>query len=590
MFVNLRLVCIGLLITPWTFALSQEGPRDCGLLFPSEIDSLSSRESSFYWDSVAVSAGDRGDSCVMFCARVQQSVSLDDLGMPDSALTLLYWVNNHFSGSCDSSTLLSMYANLTSSYLSLVELDRVDSIARIVRRKWPLDSGQIRSRLAIMSNQAIGHAMGGELALAMQEFREVLMMAREYERDTYIQRTLGNIGTLKGMQDELDSAAYYINEAAKYGDGDIRSIMDGLINISLIYKEQNQPAKALAALDSAESINSRVMELDVSAYIYRIRSDIYDLMGERDSAYSVLLKYTDLYEAMLNEERLNAAAEMMEKYESEKKVREIQQLKLERTDAELEKQRIRNARNTLFFGVVLVLGAAIALWSRLRLVRRSRDEVKKQRDVADDLLRNILPVSVAEELKQKGRADAQYFESATILFTDFSSFTEISSQMSAQELVSLLNNYFRKFDEIVDQYGLEKIKTIGDSYMATASIPGNNEAGPADVVLAAFEMMEYVNEQLSLEGHHFAMRAGVHSGPVVAGIVGVKKFQYDIWGDSVNIASRMESNSEPGRINISSETYELLHEDDRFVFESRGMIHAKGKGQIEMFFVERSLV
>ena len=177
----------------------------------------------------------------------------------------------------------------------------------------------------------------------------------------------------------------------------------------------------------------------------------------------------------------------------------------------------------------------------------------------------------------------------SILFTDFKEFTQLSEKLSAKELVSEINTCFQAFDAICEKHNVEKIKTIGDSYMAASGLPVPAEGSIKNAVLAALEMQAFILDRKNAnetEGRHaFEMRVGIHTGPVVAGIVGVKKFQYDIWGDTVNTASRVESKGMVGKVNISQITYELLKDDPDFKFESRGKIQAKGKGEIEMYFV-----
>ncbi|MEZ4850190.1 MAG: adenylate/guanylate cyclase domain-containing protein [Bacteroidia bacterium] len=180
----------------------------------------------------------------------------------------------------------------------------------------------------------------------------------------------------------------------------------------------------------------------------------------------------------------------------------------------------------------------------------------------------------------------------TTLFTDFVSFTETSEKLSASELVSEINQCFEAFDGIMEKYGIEKIKTIGDAYMAAGGLPVPTDDSVKNTVLAALEMQSFIQDRktkLEAEGKlGFQMRAGIHTGPVVAGIVGVKKFQYDIWGDTVNTASRMESSGAVGQVNISQSSYEMLKEDLQFKFESRGKIETKGKGEMEMYFVSKA--
>ena len=206
---------------------------------------------------------------------------------------------------------------------------------------------------------------------------------------------------------------------------------------------------------------------------------------------------------------------------------------------------------------------------------------------------NILPAEIAEELKIKGKADAWDFDLVFIIFTDFKSFTETSEKLTAKELIGEINHCFEAFDHICEKYGIEKIKTIGDAYMAAGGLPVPSEDSVKNTVLAALEMQSFISERIiekrTKNEIPFEMRLGIHTGSVVAGIVGVKKFQYDIWGDTVNTASRMESSGEVGKVNISEATYKLLKDDPDFTFKSRGKIEAKGKGEIEMYFVDTKL-
>ena len=205
------------------------------------------------------------------------------------------------------------------------------------------------------------------------------------------------------------------------------------------------------------------------------------------------------------------------------------------------------------------------------------------------MLLNILPEETAEELKSTGSAKTKSFESVSVLFTDFKNFTQASEKLSPEELVSEINHCYSEFDKIVTKHGIEKIKTIGDAYMCAGGLPVPNSTHPSDVVHAGIEMQQFIlnnkkeREQKGLP--FFELRLGIHTGPVIAGVVGTKKFAYDIWGDTVNTASRMESSGEVGKVNISGSTYELIK--DKFTCEYRGEIEAKGKGKIKMYFIEQ---
>ncbi len=216
--------------------------------------------------------------------------------------------------------------------------------------------------------------------------------------------------------------------------------------------------------------------------------------------------------------------------------------------------------------------------------KRLRDEEKKQRKVAETLLLNILPAEVAEELREKGSVEPRYFEDVTILFTDFVGFTLSTENLAAEELVQALNKYFTAFDRIVESYKLEKLKTIGDSYMLAGGLPVRSPSHPVDSVLAAFEITRAVKELAGKGGvAEWQIRLGMHTGPVIAGVVGIRKFAFDIWGETVNYASRMESSGGPGRINVSERTYSRIK--DFFQCEPRGKIATKDKREVDMFFV-----
>jgi class 3 adenylate cyclase len=366
--------------------------------------------------------------------------------------------------------------------------------------------------------------------------------------------------------------------------------MSLLINLASLDREMGHYKAAFILLDSAYSLADTLQSLEKMARIYLARSTLFAASHDFRRAYESFLVYDSIQGKFLDDERIKAVTEMMEKYESEKKARQIQELKIENLDVALKNERITKTRNHYIYIGSGILLFAIGLWGRLNYVHKSRAAIRHEKEISEGLLLNILPASVAEELKLKGHAEAKHFPLATILFSDFKSFTTISESLSAEDLVSELNVCFKAFDEIMTRHGLEKIKTIGDAYMAAAAVPANNMATAHEVVLAGIEMQHFIKSRKAERDRQnlaaFEMRVGIHSGPVVAGIVGVKKFQYDIWGDTVNTASRMETNSEVGHVNISETTYQLVRDDPRFRFRSRGKIEAKGKGEIPMYFVD----
>ncbi len=219
------------------------------------------------------------------------------------------------------------------------------------------------------------------------------------------------------------------------------------------------------------------------------------------------------------------------------------------------------------------------------ITERKQSEValRLARKRAELLLLNILPQPIAERLKRGQRTLAESFEDVTVLFADLVDFTKFSAQTSPTELVELLNVIFSKFDRLAEQHGIEKIKTIGDAYMVVAGLPTPRRDHAGAIAEMALDMQDAI-AQLNLElKKSFRLRIGIHSGPVVAGVIGIRKFSYDLWGDTVNIASRMESQGLPGFIQVSSTTYELLR--DRYVFEERSPIQVKGKGEMVTYLL-----
>lgn len=219
------------------------------------------------------------------------------------------------------------------------------------------------------------------------------------------------------------------------------------------------------------------------------------------------------------------------------------------------------------------------------LVHDRTKDLAAEKHKSEKLLLNILPEEIAAELKVSGTAKTKLYNSASVMFTDFKGFTSLSGQLTPEVLVQELNSIFNHFDDISDRHKLEKIKTIGDSYMCAGGIPVENKSHALNCVLAGLEFIEFMKTFETSIGQTWEVRVGIHSGPIIAGVVGKKKFAYDIWGDSVNVASRMESNGEPGRLNISQSTYNLIK--DYFICTPRGEVHVKNKGEMTMYFVDR---
>lgn len=247
---------------------------------------------------------------------------------------------------------------------------------------------------------------------------------------------------------------------------------------------------------------------------------------------------------------------------------------------------------TLLSGQIAVsLNNAILYENLEQKVAERTTELKDEKRKSDELLLNILPEEIAEELKRDRTTTPRLFDSATVLFTDFKDFTQLSEKLSPRELVEELGTCFSAFDKIVEKHKVEKIKTTGDSYMCVGGIPVENTNHAISTIITALEIRDWIEtyqlDSIAKNKPIFQIRIGVHTGPVIAGVVGFKKFVYDVWGDAVNTASRMESSGEIGKVNISGATYELIKNE--FDCEYRGKIEAKNKGLIDMYFVERKV-
>jgi len=314
--------------------------------------------------------------------------------------------------------------------------------------------------------------------------------------------------------------------------------------------------------------------------------------------------YKDLSDAQMalvvNAAKVNAKDEDIDDSVTEMQVKSENSLQIsnletrrnqELNDKQAEIERIKAANEKreqwLYLAILIIL--LITTFAMYRTYKKQKGNTKlisEEKKKSEDLLLNILPVQVAEELKEKGMVHAQHYDNVTVLITDFVGFTNVAERFSPKQLVGELHACFKAFDGMLDRYNIEKIKTVGDAYLAVSGLPSANPNHAADMVAVAINMRDFMQyRKTQLGDATFEMKIGVHTGSVVAGIVGVKKFAYDIWGDTVNLAARMEQNCEPGKINISESTYQLVK--DKYDCEYRGEIQAKNKGKLKMYFVNK---
>lgn len=392
--------------------------------------------------------------------------------------------------------------------------------------------------------------------------------------------SLGNLGMIYAEEGHDSLAEKNITEAIHILETlkDYYPISVYLTFMSDIYlRKGNSPQALKYAKRSLDLAQKYGLKEQISGANLKL-SEVYEHDRNFEASNMYLKNYYSYRDSVLNIETVGMMADLRTNMEVSQKQTEV--------DLLLEKQ--KNQRITVIatiIALVLIIVLAAGLFRRNRYIQKTSALVEKEKDRSDKLLLNILPEETALELKDSGKVIPKKFDSVTVMFTDFRAFTKYSQYLTPELLVKSVDYHFSKFDEIMEKYGLEKIKTMGDAYMCAGGLPFPSEGHAEKMLHAAFEIIAFIDNIKNDDVRdisHFDIRIGIHTGPVVAGVVGIKKFAYDIWGDTVNIASRMESNSEPGRINVSERTYELIN--DKFDCEYRGEIQAKNKGMMKMYF------
>jgi len=428
----------------------------------------------------------------------------------------------------------------------------------------------------------------GDALLTNREYDSALTYFKEsgelFEQANYISGkayNLGNIGMVYAEQAKDELAETNINEAIEILEEqkDYYPIAVYLTYMSDIYLRKKDFPIALSyasrSLALATNYNLKDQISDANLKL----SELYEIKGDQATSYTYYKAHIAYRDSVINLEKVQQIADLRTDHEVSQKQIEL----------DLSEQREKNQRNiSIGTGIVLFLIGILAfgLFRRNTFIRKTKQIIEEERDRSDKLLLNILPEETAAELKANGTVKAKKYEAVTVLFTDFKGFTSYSEKLSPEALVETVGFYFSKFDAIIEKYGLEKIKTIGDAYMCAGGLHDNTKEHAHRMVAAAFEIAAFVEEtkkDVAASEMTFDIRIGINTGPVVAGVVGTKKFAYDIWGDAVNVASRMESMSEPGRINISENTYTLIKEDAEC--EYRGKIEVKNRGMMKMYFV-----
>lgn len=458
-----------------------------------------------------------------------------------------------------------------------------------------------------------------------RDFHTVKDILLQLERDIPVSKqvspisSLNTIGICYRNLDQLDSAAYYFKKALARAEFEEKKVWIGIIkgNMASVLVKQKQYDQAILLLESnIASSRKSTAKVDLAysltglAEIYLVQNkhtdalvliqEAYDLikklnkLNNDDIKSRILIPYGQILKAngrsdegfaMLDEGRIAMDSVIARRNTLlmsgvQLKVNVASHLDdMQSKEAELRQQQMWNVLLSL-----VALGVSIFTI----VFFRQKKKISNEQQRSEALLLNILPAEIARDLKEKGKVPARHFENVTILFTDFCDFTKWVEKHTADELVADLDLCFRAFDDITTRHGLEKIKTIGDAYMAVAGLPRETSDHAICAVEAALEIRNFVDRERQKRqeagASFFEIRIGLHTGPVVAGVIGLRKFTYDIWGDTVNIGARMESSGEAGKVNISETTFNRVK--DQFNCTFRGRIPAKNKGEVGMYFVE----
>ena len=398
------------------------------------------------------------------------------------------------------------------------------------------------------------------------------------------------LGKLYKKESKYDLASQSHNQALAIAEklNNKISIVQSLMGVGNVYKDQGNNRAALLFFKKAEIPALEIQANHEIKDLYQEMASAYAKTGDYSNAFKYQTLFSNIKDTLYNIDTDKKLGTLQFDFDLQKKQSEINLLTKDNALNELELKRQKFAKTALGSGLVLVFFITLLIFRNYRNKVKVNKILDSQKVQIENLLLNILPAEVAAELQSKGQATPQYYDSASVLFSDFVGFTRIADKLSPQEVVAELSECFMAFDEIMEKYKLEKIKTIGDSYMCAGGIPVKNDDHPISIVKASLEIQQYMrskNDKRRMMGQSpWELRIGIHTGPVVAGVVGKNKYAYDIWGSTVNIASRMESNGEPGKVNISSATYDLINEKYNCIY--RGKIFAKNVGEIDMYFVD----
>ena len=453
---------------------------------------------------------------------------------------------------------------------------------------------------SLKNNDAIGTITVnvGEIYLLKHDYDSALIYFQKslkaYSGSENIPYSLNDIGKVYQFRKDYGIAIKYHKEAldiSKKLNAKV-DMAQSLLGLGDSYRQKSDEAAAIDFYKQAETISKGVSNANYELEdAYRGQAIAYANLSDFKNAFKYQSLFTDIKDSLYTLDIAKKLSSLQFNFDIQKKQNQIDLLKKDQVLQELDLKRQRLVRNALVIGLSLLSFIVVIIYRNYRNKIKTNKILDSQNAQIEHLLLNILPAEVAEELQKNGSATPRFYEKASVLFTDFKGFSKLSENLSPQEVVTELDTCFMAFDDIIEKYDLEKIKTIGDSYMCAGGIPTENDSHFINIVKASLEMQEYIysrnQKRIEMNLPEWDIRIGINTGPIVAGVVGKKKYAYDIWGSTVNVASRMESNGEPGRVNISAATHELVK--NKYACTYRGKIFAKNIGEIDMYFVDSEL-
>ncbi len=442
-------------------------------------------------------------------------------------------------------------------------------VARAHRKQEQYDSARWAHQISLGYFKAIGDSLG-------------------------ISDYLNNMGSIFRREGQFDSAIVYFQQSLSIKEKlqELEGLADGYNDLGTTYSQLGQPTLAFTYLEKALQVAQSKGLRDDVRYAYASLAATYDSIGDYASALRYFRMESDLRDSLLQKEIARRTDLLTMLSESERQKAEIMRLNLQKVAREAQSKRQRQVALFIMTAVVVLFG--VGYW-RILLQRAQAKEleyknrqIQREKSRSEELLLNILPASIAEEILTHGKVKPRELENVTVMFIDFVGFTTYSAGRNPRDVVRDLQTCFEAFDRIVTSFGLEKIKTIGDAYMCAGGLPEPLVDHEILTVRAALRIQEFMEGWIKRQQEHqepfYQARIGIHSGPVVAGVVGLRKFTYDIWGNTVNVAARMESSGQPGRVNISEYTYRSVA--PYFICRPRGKVKAKNIGDVEMYFVD----